>query len=584
MRLVSPGYSEGNLINNLLAPYTDRQIEFKGINRKHVVEEGEMSDMWNLTSDKYPLLTPRRLRGSYTLPADVVRPLKIISRYNKLAMIALDDEDKLSFYFDGVKESSVTGLTSESMMVAINTKICFFPQKTYIEVTKSGSTITVGTFGNLEESFDNSTSGTAITITISNEDARVALETTSAFAYDDGITIKGQLSYTDSGGTSHQGVECDVSAVIEEVDGTTLVLPRETFIEVTGEGATSISFRGAIERTMPVMDHIIEWNNRLWGANSRDNTIYACKLGDPKNWQYFQGTSLDSYYAQQGTDGDWTGCAEYSSHLIFFKESSMCRIYGTAPSNYQITNTACYGVEEGSHRSAITINDKVFYKSAIGIMAYDGGVPYCISEKFNKTFRNVVAGTEGTKYYASIQDDLGYELFVLDIDKAVWHKEDATRFRNTCTVNNRLYYIEYSDDLLTCETDLMCSEWLICGDSDVTGTIGISNPENASETYDGLPWRAVFGPFDEYIENRKIYSKLSMRFNAVGEASVNVYISLNDGPWELVKAFDSVRTGGELIPIVPRRCDRYSIKVEGTGNTEIKSLTRRYRAGTERKL
>ena len=578
--LVSPGYKNSTLVNQILAPAQEKTIEFRGLNRKLTVDEGEMADMLNLSSDNYPILSQRRLRGNMALPTGVQKPLKIISKYEKIAMIAVKSNSNVAFYYDGTEVSAVNDINANTMMVAINTKICFFPQKTYLELTKSGSTVIVGNYGKLEESQTVS----ALAVTISNEDARITISGHN-FGYDDAINIIGTLTYTPSGGSA-TSASCNISCIVEDVVNTsTLVLPRESFIEMTGEGATNVSLTGTVSRTMPTLDHVIEWNNRLWGASNADNTVYACKLGDPKNWQYFQGTSLDSYYAQQGTDEDWTGCATYSNHLIFFKPSSMCRIYGTAPSNWQITNAECYGVEDGSRRSVITINDRVFYKSSIGIMVYEGGIPYCISEKFNTKFKNVVAGTEGTKYYASVQKEgSGYELMVLDIDKAVWHKEDNVRFRNCCTNSNRLHFVEYADDEQLCNTTLYCDNYLLIGSGDAEGSITIVNPVNASESYDDLDWMAVFGPFDEYLENKKIYSKLSFRIAAETASSLSVYISLDDGPWELVREMESLPVGGDIIQIVPRRCDRYSVKITGTGKCNIKSLTRRFRSGTFGKL
>ena len=107
--LVSPGFNNNALVNSLLAPAEERIIEFRGLNRRDYVEEGEMSDMTNLTSDNYPLLTPRKLRGTLDLPEDVVVPLKIMARYNKIAMIAkytyTDEEEQeqegVGFFFNG---------------------------------------------------------------------------------------------------------------------------------------------------------------------------------------------------------------------------------------------------------------------------------------------------------------------------------------------------------------------------------------------------------------------------------------------------------------------------------------------------
>lgn len=575
-------------MRNLVAPVNplehieERIIEFKGINRRSSVEDGEMNEMLNMSSSRYPLLAPRPLRGQYELPEGVLRPLKLETRYNKLAMIALKTDDSLAFYFDGQEITKVTALSESTEMVAINTKICFFPEKKYLEViTNNSGQVTIGEYGALDNEFDNSQSGLAVDIVLSIDKATLTLPSGHGFGYDDAINIEGSAIYTKEE-TQHTA-DILASAAILATTSTTIELPGETFIEL--DGATNITFRGTIKREIPDMDIITEWNNRLWGANSRDNTIYACKLGDPKNWQYYQGTSLDSFYAQQGTDGDWTGVAPYSGHLCFFKESSMCRVYGTAPANYQLTNVECYGVEKGSRRSVVTINDTVFYKSQVGIMAYDGSIPICISDKFDRNFRNVISGTEGTKYYASIQSKaIGYELMVLDIDRGVWHKEDTKRMRGACTVNNRMYFIEYEDAGLLCSEELVASDYLMMGSTDVSGTVAIANPQNPVETYDSLESMAEFGPFDEYVEEQKIYSKLSLRLIIYSGTALSVYIKMNDGEWELVKSFAPAETHGEVIPIVPRRCDRYSIKIEATGNYEVKSLTRRVRKGTFGKL
>lgn len=559
---------------NMLPPTENRVIDFKGLNRQHTVAEGEMSDMLNLTSDDYPILTQRKPRGTMSLPAGVLRPLRLMSKFERIAMIARTDED-IVFYYDGELINAVNDLSESTTMVAINTKICFFPEKTYLEIAPDG---TPGTYGSLEATADL----TSIAVTVSAADERITLSADHGFKYDDAVTINGVLQYTASG--TSKSADVDISCPIEQiVNDNTIVLPQGTLLGLLDAGATSISFAsGSISRTMPDLDVVAEWNNRLWGASSADNTIYASKLGDPTNWQYFQGTSLDSYSASQGTDGAWTGIAKYSNHLIVFKQESMSRIFGTAPSNFQVTNSEIFGVESGSRQSVITINDTVFYKSKIGIMAYSGSTPVCISDNLNTEFRDVVAGTEKRKYYASMHKKAGgYELMVFDTEKGLWHKEDSTRFRSTATIDDKLYYIVYHDELLNCSEHLYCSEWLLVGSENTSGSVGIINPQNATEDAEQIHWTAVFGPFDEYIEEHKIYSKLALRV-ATDDPNgwIKVYISLNDGEWEQVELYEPPTTKGDFIPIVPRRCDRYSVKIEGQGKCEIRSMTRRVRRGS----
>ena len=588
--LVSPGYNHSALINQILPPVAERIIDFKGYNRKSVIEEGEMRDMKNLCADNYPVLSPRKPRGEVSLPEEVIRPLQMIRRFDKLGVIALVTPDPLdpndhgvAFFYDGVRVTQVTGLTSDSRAVAINNRMCFFPQKTSVDIKNSG--VVADTFRYLEANV----TMTGVDVVASPTECYVELAGGHNLKYDDAININ-ITSYTPSGGSAtvtNSTVSCIVESVEEGVSVDKIHLPVNTFIDVVGAAVTSFTMSGTIKREMPnvPLDHIVEWNNRLWACSSSDNTIYASKLGDPSNWQYYQGTGLDSFYAQQGTDEAWTGIAEYSGHLIFFKPNSMTRVYGTSPSNYQITNTKTYGVEEGSSLSIQTINDTVFYKSAIGIMAYQGGIPVCISENFNREFHKVVSGTEGTKYYASCvfnNPDGTKEsaLMVFDIARGLWHKEDSLRFTSTCKVGDKIYYTTASADILLCGNDLLCGLNTIVTSDIVVGDAGIINPDTPTESYEDMEWMAIFGPFDEYVEEHKIYSKLALRLKANGIASAKVYISLNEGEWEQVESYDPVSTKGDFIPIIPRRCDRYSIKIVGKGNVEMKSLTRRVRQGT----
>ena len=97
-----------------------------------------------------------------------------------------------------------------------------------------------------------------------------------------------------------------ISSEIQSVTDKSITFPDETFIDVVAEGQISIDIEVtelSVTRSVPQLDFVMEANNRLWGVSNQDNTIYACKLGDPTNWNYYQNTTMDSYYAEQGTYG-----------------------------------------------------------------------------------------------------------------------------------------------------------------------------------------------------------------------------------------------------------------------------------------
>ena len=578
--LASPGYDKSQLINSVLPPTEQRIVEFRGLDRRAHVDEGEMSDMRNMTAAGYPLLRPRALRAKVDLPEGVLHVYDIMSKYGKIAMLAgTGTGGPAHFFYDG-EEYRINSyvLSVSDRMVGINNKICFFPSGCYVEFERStNGRVTIKSSGDLSTSINTGTDGCPNDLPVLTNDTEIRITGIPGwvgagpveFNYDDVIEVSGTFTYTEDGATDPEIISIDTSVVISAVenDGATIVIQRSLFTEFAGKQMTKVTYRGKLRKAAPYMRHVIEWNNRLWGASDKDNTIYASKLGDPKNWQYYQGTSLDSFAAQQGSEGDWTGCAAYSNHLIFFKQNSMTKIYGTAPSNFQLATVDCFGVQPGSARSVATVNQTVLYNSDRGIMAYDGGVPYIVSDRLNEKLRNVVAGTEGTRYYACAEREDGTkEVLVLDRELGIWHKEDDLNVRAACTVAGKLYLVEGSGY-----------------GRDTQDNLYVVNPDTPTETIGERDWSATFGPFDEYVENQKIYSHVSLRFVAQPESKVKVHIKVDDGDWELVDKFEFTDTGGETVKVVPRRCDRFSIRISGTGECEIKSLTRRYRRGSTRR-
>ena len=528
MRLVAPVYK--------FNPRQERILEFKGYNRKTVIDDGEMRDMYNLSSDEYPCLSQRKPRGVYSESFE--RPTAMITKNKKLAVIT-DGQ----FYYDGVIYPSLK-LSDDTQMVAINTKICFFPEKKYFDTY-------IEDIGDLaaQITFDNPTV-TITTSTITFPSGGL----TDKFMVGDAVQIKAK-------GSAEDIDALNVSAVIEAVTDNSITFPEETFIVVIAEGETEktiVAESIAVSRSCPDLDFVMESNNRLWGVSNKDNTIYACKLGDPTNWTYYQNTSLDSYYAQQGTDGEWTGCAAYSKHLLFFKEDCIHKIYGSSPASYQIETAQCHALEKGSSKSVAIINETVLYKSRLGIMAYSGGVPLLISENFGTDrYKDAIAGTNGIKYIVSVMADGKPQLLVYDMERFLWHKEDNLRARDFCYHDGRLLCINDYDNKIY---EMM--------------------PTEPVEEKERIEWSAELGAFDEFVEDKKIYSRLKMRLKLDDLAELTVMISIDGGDWEIIEHLNAEYDRAVMLPIVPRRCDKFAVRFEGKGRCRIESFVREYRQGT----
>lgn len=516
-------------------PKQERILEFKGYNKKAVIDDGEMRDMYNLSSDEHPCLYQRKPRGIYT---EMYRaPTAMIVKDKKLAVIS-----EGQFYYDGTLYPALK-LSEKTQMAAINTRICFFPEKLFFNV-KTKET------GSLSAS-------------ILLENASVTV-TTSTITFAEELGIDKKLFVGDAIQISASDDKLNVSAVVQSVTGKSITFPDETFISVIAEGQTEITLEVSfvkMERNCPDLDFVIESNNRLWGVSNADNTIYACKLGDPTNWAFFQNTTMDSYYAEQGTDGEWTGCAAYPTHLLFFKEDYIHKVYGSKPATYQIETAQCHALEKGSSKSIAIINETVLYKSRLGIMAYSGGVPQLISDNFGTdVYTDAIAGTDGIKYYVSVLREGLSELLVFDMERFLWHKEDSVRARDFAYHNGKLLFI-----------------------NDVDNKIYEMASDNPMPSETDVEWFAELGPFDEYLEDKKVYSQLKMRLSFAKSSELNVLISIDGGDWEILSRFINDRDKTEMLPIVPRRCDKFAIRLEGKGYCRIDSLVRIYRQSTSRK-
>ena len=537
---------------NSLTPTQRRVIELKGYDTQNVIDEGSMRDMRNLSSDEYPSVYPRKARGTY---ADFyVNPSTMIPRKEKLAVC-----DDTSFWYDGQRIFDFTlAYDGKRQMQAINTRIVIFPDKMYYNTE-------TGEYGNLGE--------IASPTRVAFHEDEYTKETCATFTLPLGATLNGYKAYD---AITFSGMSPEIvnpstgennnirNAVIERIDYTNNKMyfsagvinyptaDHEDFMDtgVSGNGFT-------IEREIPDLDYILEYSNRLYGC--KGNTIYVSKLGDPTNWFFYgSGTAESSYTVDVGTDGDFTGIAPFPTHIVFFKENYMHKLYGYKPSNYQLITTQCLGVEKGSHKSIQLINGTVYYKSREGIMAYTGDIPYLISREFGKAkYDSAVSGTNTLKYYVSMRnkaDDKWY-MFVYDIERSLWYLEDNTHAEDFAFIDDQLVYTDH-DKMKIITTD-------------------------GNDTQP-IEWYARFGDYDEFIENKKVYSIVEMRLKMSENSEFSTWISVDGGAWECVCNLDTYFPRAVEMPIVPRRCNKFAILIRGKGYVKIESMTRVVREGTMR--
>lgn len=559
---------------------------FKGYNCNLRIGEGEFFDMKNMTSDYFPVLSPRNRRGFYASPNS---PTGLISK------------DSLC-YVDGTKfvinEYPVDmGLNDEpKQLISMGAYVIIMPDKMWI------NTLDTTEFGNIEASYTSTSDVTFTLCTVDGadyENMTVSAEEPNdpenmALWIDTSSTPHALKQYSSTSSmwvqiaTTYVKVSCPgIGKAFNQYDGVTISgikdedlqdlnasmviwAKGDDYIVVVGildQVTNQTEDEGVIkvERRMPSMDFVIESENRLWGcrygvASNGEvvNEIYASKLGDFKNWNCFMGLATDSYAASCGTDGQFTGAITHMGYPLFFKENCVHKVYGNYPANFQIQTTACRGVQKGCHKSLAIVNEVLYYKARSGICAYDGSLPTEASYALgNEAYSDAVGGAHGNKYYVSMKDAAGeWHLFLYDTAKSMWHKEDNFHADAFCSCRNDLYAIS---------------------DGKIIAMLG------SGDAYEGnIEWMVQTGEIGISSPDMKYISRLTVRMAMDIGSEVRFYAQYDFcEEWETLFTLRSNNLRSFSLPIRPKRCDHMKLRIEGEGMAKIYSITKTIEQGSE---
>lgn len=392
----------------------------------------------------------------------------------------------------------------------------------------------------------------------------------SAFKAGDTVTLSGIPSVVKNAYSADFGGD----VVVDDVDGDALILSIAPDIEsvlyygscvVTSQsvvwtamdGQTRQTFAGPFpavtaRRRVPELDWLCEHNNRVWGCNSTENVIYACKLGDATNWFSYRGTAADSYAVTVGSDGAFTGAATCMGYVLFFKENGLHKLYGTKPSDYQMSSIKCSGVAKGAHQSLCVINETLYYLSMDGVMAWDGSLPSKVSaaldeERLSCVTRAVAGGLVG-RYYLYTEAKNEQRLLVYDTEKGLWHEEDVTGSA-MCSTGRQLYLWDGS------------AIWAADGSRETSG-----------ET-DRVEYEAVTGDIGLGSPDDKYCSRVTVRLDALERTVVTLWASFDGGEWQEKGRVDTGEKRVRVnLPFTATRHDTMRLRLTGKGQIAVRSI------------
>lgn len=329
---------------------------------------------------------------------------------------------------------------------------------------------------------------------------------------------------------------------------------------------------------IPDMDYVIEAQNRLWGCKYGTvngklvNEIYASALGRFDVWRKYAGVSTDSYAASIGSDGRWTGAVNYQGYPLFFKEDRMHKVYVSASGAHRIQEYTMRGVQQGGAKSLAVVNGVLFYKARDCVCAYDGsGAPTDVSEKLNLDSLSrpgsttSIAAAHRDKYYLYLQMNTppGSRLLVLDTRRGAWYRENLP-------AGSIIDFTELNGSLL-------------CAAGGIEEIAPDNQVSELSGTEEGdVAWSCETGLIGYSTVEQKYVSRFNIRMSLARDAYMDVLVQYDsDGVWHNQGRIQGVGTRTFMLPVRPRRCDHFRIRLEGSGNVRIYSFAKIFEAGSD---
>ena len=514
---------------------------FGGLNEGYGCSEAEYSAGINFSSRDFPALSTRKPR----------RKLRTLTGLNGMyhlnGLLTVCGKDLVYTPDDGGETVTCTDAVADSKkaLVGLGTKILIFPDKVAFD-TADGSVSALGACWKAE--------GQSVEFAPCDAEGRTYTPTGMGREEPES-PADGQI-FLKVEDEEHPWRYDGTLEVYSAASGNWTALPLG-YCRITAEQTVQL------ERRVPDLDFVTECDNRVWGCSSRENVIYACKLGDPTNWFSYRGIAADSYAVTVGSDGAFTGAATCMGYALFFKENTLHKLCGTKPSDFQLTSLRCRGVAKNAARSLCVLNETLYYLSPDGVMAWDGSIPTKVSAVLDASrlanVQSAVGGALDGRYYLHISRTAGTQgqtrLLVYDTERGLWHEEDVCSC-DMASTGGQLYL--WDGQALWAADPSRESDW--------QSTEGVEQQ---------VSFELVTGDIGQDGAEQRYLSRLTLRLDAACASTVEVALSYDGGPWETVASLTAreARRSYDL-PLVPRRHSTLRLRLRGKGQITLRSLAK----------
>lgn len=565
---------------NTIKKRESQLLQIHGLNLSDNISPGDMVDSSNISAHRFPYISTRLPREKSEEYVNVTG----LSAHSELVVIEGTD-----VYYGGEKVEGLALTEGDKQIVAINTKICIYPDNVYLQLGSDGKVSDFyglhydgmedvsGTLEEVDSHFMSYGDRSATlngnfrirTLWYSSDASEEIPDETLAYAktlkkqlesipaayrkltYDSKPTNGTYTSYTVTG--ANVGIEVSVTSSHIYID---LIDRSRSYTDASTQDVKDVNIKNTSFYPKS-MDYVCAHNNRIYGCSNTEQAIYASALGDPTNFYQFSGLSTDAYTVNIASPGDFTGCCAYSSSVLFFKEAYMHKLLGDYPAEYYLYQYEIEGVKEGAYKSMAVINESLYYMGIHGVYRYNGSTPQLISANFGNTdFQDAIAGTDGDTYYLSVKLGNTPYLLAYETRYGLWILEDHIRAIGFARLGRELYF------------------------ADTDGNLWHMN----SGTESNMEWSVTFAPMYEWVtssnstgkDGHKVYSRICLNVELAKGSYIVVSVSCDGKPYESTGAIVGSVEGWREIRIPINRCNKFQLKLSGKGKMAILSILREY--------
>ena len=556
---------------------------FGGINRANGTPLGEWDRLNGFDITAYPALRTC-LPYAYS---DIVSSGEITGYTYRNGILVYTTAEGI--YLDGKGTlTAIPGLSAgDKTLVNIGAYIVILPDWALINTADTANPVAMAKgavlTGNLLEYNQNQTKPTVSIFKLFYVDAPTAEVTASGLAVGDSVKLSwtyGKRKMSKQLTINTIGTESYTGSGMTSIGFDTSDMPNTMWFYT--EGRAMDNFRvpritgATIQRVMPDLDYVVEYNNRLWGCSSKNHEIYCSKLGEPLVWGAYSGISTDSWAATVGTDGDFTRACVFDGCVLFFKEDCVHSVYGTKASNFTITTYTVRGVQKGSAKSLCISEGLLYYKAPEGIFTFNGSA----SSRFDGKLcvdrdSRTACGTADDRYIVMAMSD--GTVFYYDKLHSVWYNRTLPNVISMHNFSGSLYAI-------TKDSNKAMQKVML------TTNVGMSRrmAETAFEAVTGELCRGELTSTSSYSRKamHTVIKKLTMSVEewpqqGVSSVQFTVSVQYDGGDWQTVYSYDGTAEEADnnvvtLIPTIPMRCQRLRIKISGTITASSRVLSQPY--------